>query len=1060
MLLFAGLCSTLPAQHNYLVQHFTTENGLPSNGVKGLQWDEGTGFLWIATEAGVTRYNGADFRTFSKTNTPELFSERMYFMLKNRLGRIYTSDEVGNVFYIIQNKLQFLGHVRLDTRPSTFKLIGLAASGRLFRQSSEQPPERFGFNFKDEVLIPVSADRIILYHTDSSKEYVPGLYDYSTGNREPVLISPVGQGAKIFRLAEKIFVFRQDGGLYELDTAGKRQEPVRLSFEEGSGKGLDKGLGKGSREGSGEGPGDAPGGHMGGPGQLFWENGMRYPVLVRRSQAWILHYEKGRLNARLIAEKIPTDILLSFAQYDEKSGTLFLGADSRGILMIRRNQVRPVKIISPSIDQSVACYSQLALPDGSVLASRLTNQLGVLGGPALPHSAIPIKTPSFNNFILLTPDSVLWYSHSDSLYGYAYRTRRTESYDAGRGSITEGFAQSGGRIYIANAIGIGFVRNDSSGKDGTGKDGSRDGRISYVYRHPQPDINSNVPFSMLELSPGILVMASCNGLLRWDTRSGRLDTMLHLPGTCIRALWKYGDYLFIGTYGKGIFIWKNGVIRPIPADKNNYLLYAHCFIQDKQGFCWISTNKGLFRARPEDMVNAFEKNLPELYYHYYGRNDGMDITELNGGCTPCALALENGTVSFPSMDGLVWVDPAGTVTRLPEGDIFIDDLFVDGKPVNEGSLIIPELLPNTRELVFRLGFPAWAEKENLYIEYKLEPYSREWQSLEIQNNPVLRFSNLPSGEYHLFIRKLNGFGQRNYSWLESRFRITAHWYQQLWAWLLGLFFLTAVVMWIVRLRTRQFKEGQYRLEQQIAAKTNELKLKNEELEKTDHIKTRLISIISHDLVTPLKFLHLAGKSLLEKKSQLSEELQRETVAEIMNTSKELELLSTNILNWIKYRNEDRRLAKETFNLHQLTAQLFGIFNSMAKQKQIRLINQVDAGLELYQFIEPVKIVLYNLVLNGINFTSEGHILVSSSCNQEGVALVIEDTGVGMSPEQINNIMADHFIISSANVDKRKGNGLGYLIIKDLLKIIRGSLSIQSEKGKGARVRIFLPVQGG
>ena len=74
--------------------------------------------------------------------------------------------------------------------------------------------------------------------------------------------------------------------------------------------------------------------------------------------------------------------------------------------------------------------------------------------------------------------------------------------------------------------------------------------------------------------------------------------------------------------------------------------------------------------------------------------------------------------------------------------------------------------------------------------------------------------------------------------------------------------------------------------------------------------------------------------------------------------------------------------------------------------------------------------------------------MSSSSSPEGLVLVIEDTGVGMNPEQINNIMADHFIISSANVDKRKGNGLGYLIIKDLLKIIRGSLSIQSEKGQG------------
>src|SRR6185369_11209859 len=188
-----------------------------------------------------------------------------------------------------------------------------------------------------------------------------------------------------------------------------------------------------------------------------------------------------------------------------------------------------------------------------------------------------------------------------------------------------------------------------------------------------------------------------------------------------------------------------------------------------------------------------------------------------------------------------------------------------------------------------------------------------------------------------------------------------------------------------------------------------------------------------------------------------EAIQRETITEIMNTSKELELLTTNILNWIKYRNEERRLVKESFNLHLLVRQLFSLFNSMAKQKQIRLINQVDEQLTLFQFMEPVKIVLYNLVLNGINFSSEGHIVVSSEPAPEGIALIVEDTGVGMTQEQINNIMADHFIISSANVDRRKGNGLGYLIIKDLLKIIRGSLSIQSEKNKGTRVRVLLPV---
>ena len=1003
-LLVTTVCTGLRAQKNYQVFRFTTDNGLPSNGIKGLEWDEETGFLWIATEAGVTRYNGSDFVTFSKVNTPELFSERMLFMLKNHQGKIFTSDEVGNIFFVMRNQLQFLGHVPLDARPSTFKLVGLAASGKMFRQSSEQPPELFGFNFRDETLIPIDNDRILLFHQDT-------LYDYRAGIREPAYMTAMEPWSRVFYLASQVFTFNRQSGFSRLDATAQKV-PVHLSF--------------------GEGGGPMPGEVQ----QVYWESSMKYPILIAGSKAWTLEYMDQELRAKLICTAVPTDGLIANALYGEKKGILFLGTNSKGIIMIREDQVRPIKSSLPPSVRISSTYSQLALSNGTIL----TSQGDILGGTPPPPSRLPIRTV-FNNFILRGPDSLLWYSFGDSICSYSYKTGRTARIYVGKGSITDGFVMSDSNLYVANAIGIGVLRGE---------------KLDYLYHYPQADINSNVPFSMVEMSPGMLAIASCNGLFRFNIRTHRVDTLLHLPGTCARALWKYKNYLFIGTYGKGIYIYKDGVLRSIPSDKSGYLDYAHCFIPDRLGYCWISTNKGLFRARPLDMINAFEHPVQQVYYHYYGRNDGLAITELNGGCTPCALLLNDSTVSFPSMDGLVWVDPSKPLSQVPEGNIYIDAFVADGVKVNITSLLRPLLSSHVRELEFFLGFPSWVNKENIYIDYKLEPWSKEWQPLDVQHNPTLRFSNLPPGNYTLSLRKLNGFGDRNYSYTESKFRIEAPWYQQPWVWLLGLCILTGMVMSIVRLRTRQFQVSQNRLQRQIAEKTRELKQKNEELEKTDHIKTRLISIISHDLVTPLKFLHLAGKSLIEKKDELSEELQRETITEIMNTSKELELLSTNILNWIKYRNEDRRLAKESFNVQQLVSQLFGIFNAMAKQKKIRLINQVDEEGNLYQFIEPVKIVLYNLILNGINFTSEGYILVSSVFSEEGVFLIIRDTGVGMTQDQINNIMADHFIISSANVDRRKGNGLGYLIIKDLLKISRGSLSIESEKGNGTQVTVKLP----
>jgi len=995
------VCSLLlTAQSNYHVQRFSTDNGLPSNGIKGLQWDERTGFLWIATEAGVARYNGADFLVFNKASSTEMYSERMLFLLRTRDGRIFSSDETGDLFFVMQNKLQFVGQVKIDARATTFKLTGLVASGKLFRQSSQQLPADFGFSWFQEQLVPLSETRLLLTHNDT-------LYDYRAGRPNPSFITTLEPGSRIFYLNDNLFIFHGGHAFYRLDPDSPQKKPVEVADWT---KTTDRPL-------------------------LFWDYGMPQPLLVDGSNVWTLRYDGGKLRSRLVCTALPRDALLSHLKYDSAAEMLFAGTQSRGIIIIRKNEVRSVRKALASPDQPTAYYSQVAQPGGAVLAGK-GDVIGEAGGPS-----VMAMTGTFSNFVYTDPDSTFWYSVNDTIYNFSYRTHRSAAINAGPGSITNGFVSAQGRLYVANAIGIGELKN---------------GTIDYQYRYPQSDINSNVPFSVLEISPGIIAIATCNGLFRYDVVAHRLDTLLRIPGICVRALWKYRDYLFIGTYGRGIWLYRGDAIRPIPLDKKGYLLYAHCFVPDKSGYCWISTNHGLFRTRPQDMTDAFEKDNREIYYHYYGRDEGMDMTELNGGCSPCALSLNDTTLSFPSMDGLVWVDPQGPIPALPEGSIYLDNFVADSQRINITSLVRPALPAGTRELSFQLAFPAWANRENQQIEYKLEPWSKDWEMLDPTHSPELHFSNLPYGNYRLMVRKANGFSDPHTELAVSSFYIRPHWYQQPWSWLLNICLLCALIIVLVRWRTQRFQVRQYNLEKQIAEKTRELQVKNEELEKTDLIKTRLISIISHDLVTPLRFLHLTGKNLIEKKEGLTEALLQEAIGEMTTTSKELELLSTNILNWIKYRNEDRRLAKETFDCHEIVTQLCSIFNAMARQKQIRLINDVEQRLMIYQYIEPVKIVLYNLILNGINFTTEGYIRISSIRGREGVALQIQDTGVGMTQEQMNNIMADQIIISSANVDNRKGNGLGYLIIKDLLKILRGNLNIRSEKEKGTTVTVWIP----
>jgi len=997
-------CIFLSAQPSYHIQRFTTDNGLPSNGIKGLQWDSQTGFLWIATEAGIIRYNGAEFMLFDRANTPGLYSERMLFLLKTRDGRIFSSDETGDLFFVTRNRLAFMGHTPIDTRPASFRLTGLVASGVLFRQSSQQAPADFGFNWFREQLVPLTEKRLLLTHNDT-------LYDYRLGRPAPAFMMTLPPDSRIGYLDTTLFLFDPRRGFFRVDTDSGKKYPVAIR-----GLAFDK-TGQDKRT-------------------LFWDYGMPEPLLLEGPDVWTIHKAGEQLEAQLICRALPTDGRISYLKYDSGSGLLFAGTQSKGLIVIRKDLVRPVRAPVRSPDQQTAYYSQVVLPGGGIL----TSEGPVFDGRGHTTTFPAIHSP-FNSYVLQDTDSTLWYSREDTIFSYSFRSRRTNVIPGGQGSITTGFLRCGGELYAANAMGIGVIRNQ---------------RIEYRYRYRQANNNSNVPFAMVEMSPGRIAIATCEGLFRFDTCDHKLDTLLRFPGICVRALWQYRDYLFIGTYGRGIWLYRDGRLRAVPLDKRGYLEFAHCFVPDRLGYCWISTNRGLFRTRPQELVAAFEKGTG-VSYHYYGREEGMDMTELNGGCTPCALSVNDTVLSFPSMDGLVWVDPTRPVPTLPRGSVYIDRFIADSQQIDLGSLVRPVLDANTRDISFDLAFPAWLNKEDPNVEYRLEPYNTSWQTLDPARSPELRFSNLPYGSYRLLVRQPDDTGYPGSSLVISSFSIQPHWYQQPWSWLLGFCLLCGVIMGIVRWRTHRFRIRQDNLEKQIAEKTRQLQAKNEELERTDGIKTRLISIISHDLVTPLRFLHMTGKNLIEKKRELPDALLLEAIGEMATTSKELELLGTNILNWIKYRNEDRRLAKESFDLHELVVQVFGVLGALARQKEIRLINAVDKGLVLYQYIEPVKIVLYNLVLNGINFTGSGHIRVSSEYTRDGIGLQVEDTGVGMTSDQINNIMADHFIISSANVDNRKGNGLGYLIIKDLLKILRGRLSIQSEKEKGTTVTVWVPV---
>jgi signal transduction histidine kinase len=1008
LLVFIISSIQLQAQQNgitYSLQQYTTDNGLPSNLIRGMEWDDATGFLWIVSEGGLSRFNGVDFRLYYKEKVSPAAPANPLYTLRNNKGNIFTSDGSGNIYTVKNNTAALSKPATLSK--SLLNHLFIAVSDTFFNNKIKLPAT---FNAAIQKIAALTDTSCIILFKNK-------LYTYSISQPAPVLLPLPPQNIQaLFKINDTCFFISDALQAYSINNTSFKITPAPLLAADKSIFNFTNGYSR-----------------------FFWHSGAARPVIIKNNNAWVLNFNAGNISAALITNAVPDGTDIYAVEYAEKNKTLFIGTESQGIISITENPMQPKKRNNANPKNKNAYFAQLALDENNIL----TNEGDIISRSTTYTKALPIKGKFSTRVSITNNNNLIWYNATDAklgyncLHQYNRATGTTKVFD--RIKLFTNVESAATKNYFANNKGIGILQGDS---------------IYYLHQYNNGRSSLSM-YDFKEVTPGVFVMAGCNGILRFNTNTNTLDTLYSAPNICFGGLWKYKDYIFWGSYGYGFYVYKNGMVKQMPVDKNEYLLYTHCFVPDAYGYCWISTNRGLFKVQIDEMLAHFNNSSIPVYYHYFGKKDGIEMTELNGGCTPCAVTLPDETISFPTMDGLLWAHPPTIKPIIPEGEIYIDEITADGVILNPDAVENNLLPAAVQELVFKLGFAAWCNKENLYIDYQLND-TLHWKKFKDLDNAVIQLNGLAAGSYTLRIRKRSGFGINNYVYKTVQFEIEKKWYNRWWFYALVAGAVLGLIALVNFIRTRQYALRQKKLEMQVAEKTKELQQKNEVLEKNDTIKTRLISIISHDIVTPLKFLTMAGKNLVEKKAVMPEQLQEDTLKEMASTSQELHQLSTNILNWIKYQNENRRLAKEKFNVHDVAGHVTSIMRTLAKQKKLQLLNNIPESMELNQYLEPLRILLYNLVANAINFTEKGTIAINSFKENNKTFITVTDEGVGMTPEQIQNIMSDQFIVSSTNIDNRKGNGLGYLIIKDLIKMMGANFQIKSEKGRGTSVSVIIP----
>ena len=239
------------------------------------------------------------------------------------------------------------------------------------------------------------------------------------------------------------------------------------------------------------------------------------------------------------------------------------------------------------------------------------------------------------------------------------------------------------------------------------------------------------------------------------------------------------------------------------------------------------------------------------------------------------------------------------------------------------------------------------------------------------------------------------------------------------------------------------------LEQSISTLSRQRK----ELHEANNFKDKVLSIISHDLKSPIATL--AGMLSIMKMKSLTE-LERGNVVENLEVAlKNTKILLDNILAWAHKNNNDSKETNEV-EIYSCVDGIFDLFKFQANEKQIVLRNNIEANFYIQVHENMFQLVLRNLISNALKFTPKrGTVTVEMKEEFQNILISVKDSGIGMSKEVMENLFNSNKHTSTRGTENEKGTGLGLKLCKEFVDKYNGELSVESEPGKGTVITVKL-----
>jgi signal transduction histidine kinase len=1018
---FFPLTAQTTAQiRNYTLRHFTSEDGLPQNSVRAIAQDR-DGFLWLATDMGLARFDGQSFKAFGKKDLGTRTDLAMYFSpdLHGRKDRIYALDERLDHIQISR------GNATLDKQLLETHFPGVPKgkeqySGWSYTMSL---PDRFrgGYPISHYLfLLPDEQGSFYLWRKGGQIDL------YRNWKKQKTSATQALSAFGIFRLGKNLYYDDGHGNIGLAATDSKAVDtPRKAKLTPVNARAPKPDLTKPyvvhSHDLS---------------GKAFVYQDQKLYLLSQRSP--------GHIQTRILLENFDfhrNNVVSVF--FDERHQRLYLGTLTNGLYILDFHIFETLTVDTNEPEANVF-YSHIAFSDSSVL----TPSFNVLGktaaGQTLAYNVpqLVYGFPMNRHSVLVSRTGDIWCTKLSELFWFDGKTKKLKGkWDEGS-EISRIYEDSKGRIWTGSRFNcLQYI------------DPNEKGTPAHIFTRKINDITY-----ILEETPELFWVSTGRGLFKINPRRQTVSIVPRTENLCVKSLYLSGKgELWFSTFEHGPFVLKSGKLTRLPVDKNKILTNAHCIVGDKNGYLWIPTNSGLFRIYRQDLLDfTVHKDSTRLYYQRYSKKNGFHIDEFNGGCQPCAVRLKNGYLSLPSIDGLVFFNPEKTPVDVPDSKIFIDRVEADSRalPVKDSKIE----LTNINDVQIFVSSPYLGNRENQQLYYnvssdRVTETKQIWYPIQNEQRSIL-LNNLTSGTYTLKIRKNTGFGRNSVQLTTLTIVIPYAWYE---TWPFKLLVTTVVLVGIYFYFKSRLKKADHLnrvLESRVSEKTRNLqdtlavlKGSEQELLRQTRLQMHLIASISHDIRSPLRSIEFASGKVPGLIQNGDLELVGTIGSSVNESSRRVLSLLENMLSYVKSQMSGSSVAYDTFAVRNLVDEIAVVFKDSFKVQENRFVNNVPETLLLKSNRQLLKIILHNLIDNANKYTPEGKVTVSASEDNEAIRLLVTDTGAGLPEAVLHWFNGDNEIIYLESAGNGPGiHGIGLVIVKELAGMLNVRIRATSVSG--------------